>query len=52
MLDLVMLARRLRKAGLELLLSDPQPDICALIEFVGLHRLRGVRVLRSPAAAV
>jgi len=51
MLDLAMLARRLRKAGLELLLRDAQPDISALIEYVGLHRLPGVRVFPSPAAA-
>jgi hypothetical protein len=51
MLDLAMLARRLRKAGLELLLRDAQPDIVALIEYVGLHRLEGVQVLPSPAPA-
>ncbi|MEA2155736.1 MAG: hypothetical protein QOE11_1876, partial [Solirubrobacteraceae bacterium] len=43
MLDLAMLARRLRKAGLVLLLHDAQPDIRALIEYVGLHRLSGVQ---------
>jgi anti-anti-sigma regulatory factor len=51
MLDLAMLARRLRKAGLALLLRNPQPDIAALIEYVGLHRLQGVYVLSPPAAA-
>jgi anti-anti-sigma regulatory factor len=51
MLDLAMLARRLRKAGLSLLLRDAQPDIVALIEYVGLHRLQGVHVLPSPATA-
>ncbi len=51
MLDLVMLARRLRKAGLELLVRNPQPDIIALIEYVGLHRLPGVQILPSPAPA-
>jgi anti-anti-sigma regulatory factor len=45
MLDLAMLARRLRKAGLRLSLHDPQPDITALIEYVGLHRLAGVDVV-------
>lgn len=50
MLDLAMLARRLRKAGLELLLHSAQPDIRALIEYVGLHRLPGVQVLPAPAA--
>ena len=51
MLDLAMVARRLRKSGLQLLLHDPQPDISALIEYVGLHRLPGVKVLPSPARA-
>ncbi len=51
MLDFAMLARRLRKSGLKLLIHDPQPDIRALIEYVGLHRLAGVNVLPSPAPA-
>jgi anti-anti-sigma regulatory factor len=53
MLDLAMLARRLRKSGLKLLINDPQPDIRALIEYVGLHRLPGVKVFpaRAPASA-
>jgi anti-anti-sigma regulatory factor len=51
MLDLAMLARRLRKAGLILMLHEAQPDITALIEYVGLHRLSGVQVFPSPAAA-
>jgi anti-anti-sigma regulatory factor len=45
MLDFAMLARRLRKAGLQLLLQSAQPDITALIQYVGLHRLPGVRVV-------
>jgi anti-anti-sigma regulatory factor len=49
MLDLAMLARRLRKAGRQLLLQGAQPDIKALIEYVGLHRLSGVLIV--PAAA-
>ena len=51
MLDLAMLARRLRKSGLRLLIHDPQPDIKALIEYVGMHRLSGVQVVpaRTPA---
>jgi anti-anti-sigma regulatory factor len=52
MLDLAMLARRLRKAGLELRLQNAQPDITALIEYVGVHRLEGVQVLPAPARAV
>jgi len=51
MLDLAMLARRLRKAGRQLLLQGAQPDISALIEYVGLHRLSGVLILPAPAAA-
>ena len=48
MLDLAMIARRLRKAGLKLILCDAQPDISVLIEYVGLHRLPGVMI--APAA--
>jgi anti-anti-sigma regulatory factor len=49
MLDLAMIARRLRKAGGELILRGAQPDISVLIEYVGLHRLPGVTV--APASA-
>lgn len=51
MLDLAMLARRLRKAGRQLLLRGAQPDISTLIEYVGLHRLSGVEVVPAPAPA-
>jgi anti-anti-sigma regulatory factor len=51
MLDLVMVARRLRKAGRELTLRDAQPDISVLIEYVGLHRLPGVNIAPAPAPA-
>lgn len=51
MLDLAMLARRLRKAGRLLVLQGAQPDISALIEYVGLHRLSGVQVVQAPAPA-
>ena len=51
MLDLAMLARRLRKVGRELLLQGAQPDIEALIAYVGLHRLSGVLIMPAPAAA-
>ncbi len=44
MLDLAMIARRLRKAGGSIRLRGAQPDIRALIEYVGLHRLAGVTV--------
>ncbi len=43
MVDLAMLARRLRSHGRAVLLRGPQPQILTLIEAVGLHRLPGVR---------
>jgi anti-anti-sigma regulatory factor len=51
MLDLAMLARRLRARGRKILLRGAQPQIRTLIELVGLHRLAGVR-LDGPAAAL
>jgi anti-anti-sigma regulatory factor len=52
MLDLAMLARRLRVGGHEILVRGAQPQIKALIEMVGLHRLDGVKIERSlPALA-
>jgi anti-anti-sigma regulatory factor len=52
MLDLAMLARRLRARGRALLLRGAQPQIRTLIELVGLHRLDGVRLEgTSPALA-
>jgi anti-anti-sigma regulatory factor len=47
MLDFVTLARRLRVQGFELSLHDPQPQITALLELVGLDRMPGVRIERS-----
>ncbi len=44
MLDLAMLARRLRVRGRMIRLRGAQPQIMTLIEMVGLHRLPGVRV--------
>ena len=44
MLDLAMLARRLRAGGRAILLCAPQPQIMRLIQLVGLHRLDGVRL--------
>ena len=41
MLDLAMLARRLRAHGRAMLLRGAQPQIRTLIELVGLHRLPG-----------
>jgi anti-anti-sigma regulatory factor len=51
MVDLAMLARRLRARGRGIRLRDAQPQIHTLIELVGLHRLPGVRVER-PAPAI
>jgi anti-anti-sigma regulatory factor len=51
MLDLAMIARRLRKAGRTLILRGAQPDISVLIEYVGLHRLPGIAIAPAPAAA-
>ena len=50
MLDLAMLARRLRAHGRAICLCGAQPQIRALIEIVGLHKLPGVR-LEGPATA-
>jgi anti-anti-sigma regulatory factor len=43
MVDLAMLARRLRAKGRAILLRGAQPQIRTLIELVGLDRLPGVR---------
>jgi len=43
MLDLAMVARRLRKAGRCMRLRGAQPQIHQLIEAVGLQRLPGWR---------
>ena len=48
MLDLVMLARRLRHAGRNMVLHAPQPHIERLIQIIGLDRIEGVYVA-SPA---
>ncbi len=44
MLDLVMLARRLRQAGRRMIIRGAQPQIERLIELIGLHRIDGVHV--------
>lgn len=51
MLDLAVLARRLRVRGRELLLCGAQPQVLALIKHVGLHRLPAVRFEPAPAFA-
>jgi anti-anti-sigma regulatory factor len=51
MLDLAMLARRLRHRGRQVLIRGAQPQIATLIERTGLHRLEGVCVLAPAAAA-
>ena len=47
--DLAVLAQRLRAQGRRLLVRGPQPHIRTLIEMVGLHRMPAVAV--EPAAA-
>lgn len=47
MLDFVTLARRLRVQGYTLELRDPQPQIAALLELVGLDRVPAVRIEHS-----
>ncbi len=49
MLDLAMIARRLRGAGRAMSVRGAAPQIHTLIELVGLNRLQGVSV--EPAVA-
>ena len=51
MLDLAVLARRLRSRGWIIRLRGAQPQIRNLIELVGLHRLPGVKI-EGPAPAI
>ena len=51
MLDLAALARRLRFRDRMVLLRGAQPQIIALIEEVGLHRLPGIH-LEGPSPAL
>jgi anti-anti-sigma regulatory factor len=51
MLDLAMLARRLRAHDRAIRLCGAQPQIRTLIEIVGIHKLPGV-MLEGPAAAI
>jgi anti-anti-sigma regulatory factor len=51
MLDIAMLARRLRSARAQLHVRGAQPQVRQLIERVGLHRLQGVHVEPLPVLA-
>jgi anti-anti-sigma regulatory factor len=51
MLDLAVLARRLRARGREILVRGAQPQVMALIKQVGLHRLPAIRLEPAPAFA-
>jgi len=50
MLDLAMLARRLRAHGSAIRLRGAQPQVRTLIEIVGLHKLPGVLLEGSAPA--
>src|SRR3954447_22895068 len=50
MLDLAMVARRLRMAGRRLHLRNAQPQVWRVIEVVGVHRL--ARVVADPPGPV
>jgi anti-anti-sigma factor len=50
MIDLAVLAQRLRAQGRTLWLSGAQPNIRRLIETIGLHRLPAVRMDRAQPA--
>ena len=45
MLDLAMIARRLRRAGCSMHVCGAQPQVMRLIQAVGLHRLPSVTVV-------
>jgi anti-anti-sigma factor len=49
MVDLAVLAQRLRAEGRRLRVTGPQPQIRRLIELVGLHRMPAVAI--EPTAA-
>jgi anti-anti-sigma factor len=51
MVDLAMVARRLRQAGGDLQIHGAQPQIQKLIEVMGLHRLPNVILDEAPAPA-
>ena len=47
-LDLAIVARRLRRTGRQMRLRGGQPQVLRVIEVVGLHRLPGVAVEEPP----
>jgi anti-anti-sigma regulatory factor len=51
MVELAMVARRVRQKGGELLIRGAQPQIQRLIEVVGLHRLPNVTLIETPTPA-
>jgi anti-anti-sigma factor len=51
MVELAVIARRLRQAGGNLRIRGAQPQIQRLIEVVGLHRLPNVTLDEAPAPA-
>jgi anti-anti-sigma factor len=51
MLDLAMLARRLRHAGKHMILRNAQPHVQRLIELMGIDRMDGVRMALATATA-
>jgi anti-anti-sigma factor len=51
MVDLAMVARRVRRAGGTMRIHGAQPQIHRLIEIVGLHRMPGVVVESMPLPA-
>jgi len=51
MVDLAVLAQRLRAHGRALRLCNAQPHIRTLIEMVGLHRLPSISLDAGPALA-
>ncbi len=48
MLDLAIVARRLRRSGREMRLRDAQPQVLRVIEMFGLERLPGVSYEDTP----
>ena len=51
MIDLAVLAQRLRARGRTLSLREPKPHVRRLIELTGLHRLPSVLVTAPQRAA-